>query len=267
MNGAGNEIVVLDLRGAGAALTPEQARAIHQTPGLAFDQLMALHEPRRPGVEAYVRIYNNDGGEAGACGNGARCVAFWLMRGDERRSLRIETAAGVLDCRRESALVFRVDMGAPRLGWRDVPLARAVADTARVSLPAAGDLGPAATLSMGNPHAVFFVADPDAIDLAAIGAKLERDPMFPERANISLARIVSPDHIILRVWERGVGLTRACGSAACATLVAAARNGLTGRRARVSLPGGELTIEWREGDDHVLMTGPVELERETFIEV
>jgi len=268
MNGAGNEIVVLDLRGADVALTADQVRAIHRTKGLAFDQLMALSEPRRAGTDAYIRIYNNDGGEAGACGNGTRCVAYWLMRGGNRRVLRLETGAGVLECRREGELSFRVDMGEPRLAWSEIPLRRAVADTTSVILPTAGaDLGAASAVNVGNPHAIFWVRDPDAYDLAAIGPRLEHDPMFPEKANISLAHVAARDHIRMRVWERGVGLTQACGSAACAALVAAARKGLTDRKAVVTLPGGDLTIEWRERDNHVLMTGPVELESETVIDL
>jgi diaminopimelate epimerase len=268
MNGAGNEIVVLDLRGADIVLTADQVRAIHRAKGLPFDQLMALSDPQREGTDAYVRIYNNDGGEAGACGNGTRCVAYWLMRGGDRQAVRLETAAGVLECRREGEFTFRVDMGEPRLTWSEIPLRRAVADTTSVTLGTAGaDLGAASVVNMGNPHAIFWVRDPDAYDLAAIGPRLEHDPMFPEKANISLAHATARDHIRLRVWERGVGLTRACGSAACAALVAAVRKGLTDRKALVTLPGGDLTIEWRESDNHVLMTGPVELESETFIDV
>jgi diaminopimelate epimerase len=268
MNGAGNEIVVLDLRGGEARLSADQVRAIHRADGLAFDQLMALFEPRRAGTDAYVRIYNNDGSEAGACGNGSRCVAWWLMRGNKRELLWIETPAGVLECRREGEFLFRVDMGEPRLKWSEIPLAHAVADTRSVALPAAGaELGAASVVNMGNPHAIFWVGDPDACDLAAIGPWLEHDPMFPEKTNISLAQIVARDHIRMRVWERGVGLTRACGSAACAALVAAVRSGLTDRKTLMTLPGGDLTIEWRESDNHVLMTGPVELERETTIDL
>jgi diaminopimelate epimerase len=268
MNGAGNEIVVLDLRGAEARLSADQVRAIHGVDGLAFDQLMALFDPHRAGTDAFVRIYNNDGSESGACGNGARCAAWWLMRGGTRQVLFLETAAGVLECRREGEFLFRVDMGEPRLAWSEIPLSHAVADTTSVGVPGAGDdLGAASVVNMGNPHAIFWVRDPDACDLAAIGPRLEHDPIFPEKANISLAHVTARDHIRLRVWERGVGLTQACGSAACATLVAAVRNGLTDRKALIALPGGDLTIEWRESDNHVLMTGPVELERETAIDL
>jgi len=268
MNGAGNEIVVLDLRGDDVELSADQVRVLHRTEGLAFDQLMALFEPRRAGTDAYVRIYNNDGSESGACGNGARCVAWWLMRGGARQALSFETTAGVLECRREGEFSFRVDMGEPRLTWSEIPLARAVADTTNVTLPAAGPgLGAASVVNMGNPHAIFWAHDPDAFDLATIGPRLEHDPIFPEKANITIAHVAARDHIRMRVWERGVGLTQACGSAACAALVAAVRNGLADRKALISLPGGDLTIEWRASDNHVLMTGPVELECETVIDL
>ncbi len=270
MNGLGNEILILDLRGAALAVSAAEARAIAGAKSLAFDQLMALHEPRTPGTEAYVRIINADGSEAGACGNGTRCVAWALMRGDARDEIAIETAAGPLACRRLGEWRFSVEMGAPRLDWRDIPLARAAADTRAIDL-AYGPLGAPilknpAVVNMGNPHAIFFVDDIGAYDLATIGPALEHDPMFPERANISLARIEARDRIELKVWERGVGLTQACGSAACAALVAAARRGLTDRRARVMLPGGDLDIWWRESDGVVVMEGPVAFEFETRLD-
>ena len=270
MNGAGNEIVVLDLRGADASVSGEDARAIHRGKGLAFDQLMVLSDPHRDDTQAFVRIFNNDGSESGACGNGARCVAYMLTRDGARRELRLETSKALLDCRREADFVFRVDMGPPRLGWLDIPLSAPAADTRTVELPdmpgVPSSLATFSAVNMGNPHAIFWVDDIAAFDLARIGPILEVHPMFPQKANISLARVVARDHILLRVWERGAGLTRACGSAACATLVAAIRNGLADRTARVSLPGGDLTIEWRASDDHVLMTGPVELEFETTLD-
>ncbi len=269
MNGIGNEIVVLDLRGAGVAASGEDARAINARPGLAFDQLMVVSDARTKDADVFVTIFNNDGSESGACGNGARCVAYELMRGSATDLLHMETKAGVLECRRESEFVFRVDMGSPGLGWRDIPLRHSVDHTKAIalSLPAGvpDTLGAPSAVSMGNPHAIFWVKDVAAYDLETIGPILEHHPMFPERANISLAQVIAPDHIRLRVWERGAGATKACGSAACATLVAAVRKGLAGRKARISLPGGDLTIEWRASDDHVLMTGPVELEFETTL--
>ena len=267
MNGLGNEIVVMDLRGTGKSVSAAEARAIGRGEGLKFDQLMVLFDPQTPGTEAFVRIYNIDGTESGACGNGTRCVAWVLMRHDSREKLFIETVAGKLECVRKGAWDFRVDMGKPRLKWDEIPLRDPFHDTNNIEL----QIGPIdapilhtpSVVNMGNPHAIFWVNDVDAYDLARSGPLLENHPIFPERANISLAQVVSHDHIILKVWERGVGLTRACGSAACAAVVAAARKELTGRKAKVTLPGGDLFIDWRASDDHVLMTGPVELEFET----
>lgn len=270
MNGLGNEILVVDLRGVDFEVSAPEARAIARARGLGFDQLMELRDPRSEGVEAYVIILNADGSEAGACGNGARCVAWTLFRNSARDEVFIETAAGRLACRRISEWMFEVEMGPPRLGWADIPLAKAAEDTTAIDLafgpPGAPVLQKPSVVSMGNPHAIFWVENLAAYDLAAIGPVLEHDPIFPDRANISLARIISRDHIELKVWERGAGLTRACGSAACAALVAAARKNLTGRRATVSLPGGDLDIVWRESDDMVVMAGPVEFEFETKLD-
>ncbi|HYA72142.1 MAG TPA: diaminopimelate epimerase [Roseiarcus sp.] len=264
MNGVGNKILVLDLRGAAILPTPEELRAIHRAEGLDFDQVMTLSDPRDAASLAFVRIYNNDGSEAGACGNGTRCVADRLARQTDAQTLTIETAAGLIACERLGPWTYRVDMGAPRLAWNEIPLAHPVADTRRVDLSLADvrDFGPASVVNMGNPHAIFWVSDVASVPLATVGPRFETHPMFPQKANVSFAQIKARDAIALRVWERGVGATLGCGSAACATLVAAARLGLTGRKARIALPGGELTIEWRESDDHVLMTGPVEFERE-----
>jgi diaminopimelate epimerase len=271
MNGAGNAILVLDQRGSLAPPSPEEARAIHRSPRLGYDQMMVLSDPLTPGTAAYVRIYNNDGSLAGACGNGTRCVADLLSRELDVPALAIETEAGVIECEMVGPGAYRVDMGAPRLGWRDIPLARAVADTTRVSLgwPAGdpiGALGPAAVTNMGNPHAAFFVADLGGIDAARWGARIETHPMFPEKVNVAFAQIHARDAVTARVWERGVGLTLACGSAACATVVSASRLGLMDRSATVRLPGGELVIEWRADDGHVLMTGPVEDEGELTLD-
>jgi diaminopimelate epimerase len=263
MNGLGNEIIYLDLRQEPTEVAPAEARAIHRAEGLAYDQMMVLHAPRTPGTDAYVRIYNNDGTESGACGNGTRCVAYMLMRDTPHTDLMLETKAGLLACRKLGETSFSVDMGAPRLAWNEIPLREPVADTNHVPLDIDADLPDPCVVNMGNPHAIFFVTDVDGYDLPAIGPGLEHHPMFPEKANISLAELAAPGHIRLRVWERGAGITQACGTAACATLVAAARLGLCGRSARVSLPGGDLHIEWRESDGHVIMTGPVELEFES----
>ncbi len=262
MNGAGNEILVLDLRGRDHVLAAHEARAIAAAPGLRYDQLMAVHDSRDPADDAFVRIYNVDGSLSGACGNGTRCVA-WALGREGKERLSLQTEAGRIATQRESETVFTVDMGRPRLDWRDIPLSLE-ADTAAVTLapPVAGAPGQFSAVSMGNPHAIFFVADAAAVALEGIGPKIERHPLFPEGANVSFAQVDARDAIRLRVWERGAGATKACGSAACATLVAAARAGLTERRARVALPGGALGIDWR-ADDHVAMTGPVEFEFET----
>lgn len=266
MNGLGNEIVVLDLRGTRLTVSAAEARAIARAPGSHFDQLMVLHDPRTPGTDAFMRIYNTDGSESGACGNGTRCVGWALLRDEDRRDLVLETKAGLLPTTRRDEWTFTVDMGPPRLRWDEIPLAEPFEDTTGIELQVgpidAPVLHTPSTVNMGNPHAIFWVADVTAHDLARVGPLLENHPIFPERANISLAQVTGPGSMILRVWERGAGLTRACGSAACAAAVAAARKGLTGREVRVSLPGGDLLIDWREGDGHVLMTGPVELEHE-----
>jgi diaminopimelate epimerase len=268
MNGIGNEIVVVDLRappGAAGAITAADARAAAQPGGAPYDQLMILQPPRTPGTDAYVRIYNNDGSEAGACGNGMRCVAELLFRETGKTALTFETRAGLLNCwKGEEPHVSTVDMGVPRFAWNEIPLAEEFRDTRAIEL----QIGPIdkpilhspSVVNMGNPHAVFWVDDVEPYDLGKIGSLLENHPMFPERANISLAAIKARDHIVLRTWERGAGLTKACGSAACAAAVAAVRLKRTERRVRVSLPGGDLRIEWRARDDHVLMTGPVEYE-------
>src|SRR6202048_2148068 len=270
MNGLGNEIAVLDLRGSGLTISGPEARAIGRGKGLAFDQLMVLHEPRSVGADAFMTIYTRDGSQAGACGNGTRCVAFILTRGTPREKLVLETATARLECLRRAETIFTIDMGLPRPAWDEITLRETVHDTRKIEL----QIGPIdapilhtpSAVNMGNPHAIFWVDDIEAYDLSKIGPLLENHPIFPERANISLAHVTSRAHIVLKVWERGAGLPRACGSAACAALVAAARKGLTGQSAIVSLPGGDLDIEWRESDGHVTMTGPVEFEFETRLD-
>jgi diaminopimelate epimerase len=228
---------------------------------------MVLQPPRLSGTEAFIRIYNNDGSEAAACGNGMRCVVRRLFEKTGQTAVTFETKAGLLNCwQGPSADLYTVDMGPPKFGWKDIPLAEEFRDTRSIEL----QIGPIdapllhtpSVLSMGNPHAIFWVDDVNAHDLARFGPLLENHPIFPERANITLAHIVDRDHITIRTWERGAGLTQACGSAACATAVAAARLRRANRVVQISLPGGELGIEWREGDDHVLMTGTADFEYE-----
>jgi len=245
---------VLDARGAGLAITPARAAAIADRRfGIGCDQLIVL-EPATGAADVFMRIRNPDGSEAGACGNATRCVAALVAAETGQDRVVVRTIAGDLAVTRAPGGRWCADMGPARLGWAEVPLAEAM-DT--LHLPVArGVLADPAACSMGNPHATFFVADLAAVPVAALGPSLEHDPLFPERANIGFAQVLSPDHLRLEVWERGAGRTLACGSGACAALVNAARRGLTGRRATVSLPGGDLVIEWR-ADGHVLMTGPV----------
>ncbi len=249
MHGAGNDFIVIDARDGALALNPRRIAALaDRRRGIGCDQLVSL-EPGAAGEAAFMRIHNPDGSESGACGNATRCVAAWLA-GEQGAgaAIRLRTLAGVLEAELLADGQVRVGMGRPRLHWSDVPLARAV-DT--LHLPLAGD--PAA-LSIGNPHATWFVDD---VDVAlSLGPAAETDPLFPDRVNAGFARVEAPDRIRLRVWERGAGLTLACGSGACAALVNAHRRGLAGRSATLVLDGGSLLIEWRD-DDSVSMTGPV----------
>ena len=265
MNGLGNEIVALDLRGRATIVGEADARAIAAAPRTRFDQLMVLHDARTPGTAAFVRIYNADGSEAGACGNGTRCIA-WLEQGATgQRSLKFETAAGILDVVVESQARISVDMGEPRFKWNEIPLRDPFHDTTRIEL----QIGPIdapvlhspSVVNVGNPHAVFWVDNVEAFDLARFGPLLENHPLFPERANISLAHVTSRTAIRLRTWERGAGLTKACGSAACAAGVLGARTKRTERTVVVTLPGGPLDIEWTAAN-RIVMTGPAELEYE-----
>jgi diaminopimelate epimerase len=265
MNGIGNRIAVADLRAGAAPFSEAEARALAEPArGLDFDQLMALH-PGGGAADVRVAIYNSDGTPAGACGNGMRCVADVLFAETGADRLVAETVAGALAMSRgPRPATYTIDMGPARFGWQDVPLARAVPDTGAVDLGLTGEdaarLGPAACASMGNPHAVFFVADPAAIDLSRLGPMIEHHPLLPDRANVSFVRVDGTDAVTVRVWERGAGATLACGSAACAVAALSARSGRTGPAVRVALPGGTLDIEVRASDGHVLMTGPVETE-------
>lgn len=263
MNGLGNEILVVDLRGTGRTLTSGRAAAIAADPRTRFDQLMALTDARTAGTEAYIEIFNTDGSPAGACGNGMRCVGWSVAAETGKSQLRFETRAGLLDVTVTGIDHITVDMGQPRFRWNEIPLRDEFFDTTRIEL----QIGPIdapilhspSVVSMGNPHAIFWVEDVEAFDLGRFGPLLEHHPIFPEGANISLAHVTSPQAITLKTWERGAGLTRACGSAACAAAVAAARLRLTERRVVVRVPGGPLVIEWTAGD-RVLMTGPAEHE-------
>jgi diaminopimelate epimerase len=257
MHGLGNDFVVLDFRrcaiplGAGAA-----RRLADRRTGIGCDQVILLKPPRHPAARVLMRIRNADGSEAEACGNATRCVADLLYRETGEPRVQIETAAGLLEAEARADGSFAVDMGPARTAWHEIPLSRAM-NTDRVDLTF-GPLTQAVCTSIGNPHATFFVDDVDAVDLAALGPAIEHHPLFPERANIGIAEIGDRRTIRLRVWERGAGITSACGTGACAALVGAHRRGLTERRADVELDGGTLDITWRE-DGHVIMTGPATL--------
>jgi diaminopimelate epimerase len=264
MNGLGNEIIVADMRGRADRVTPQAAIALNVDAATRFDQIMAIHDARTPGTANYIEIVNSDGSLAEACGNGMRCVTQALAAETGNKAFVFETVAGILTANEHADGSISVDMGEPRFGWADIPLAEEFADTTGIEL----QIGPIdapvlhtpSVASMGNPHATFWVDnDVWSYALDRFGPLLEYHPVFVDRANISIARVVSPTHIILRTWERGAGLTRACGTAACAALVNGARTGRTGRQATLTLPGGDLGVAWRT-DDHVILTGPAELE-------
>lgn len=269
MNGLGNKILVVDMRGRGDKVTPDAAIALNADPATQFDQIMAIHDPRADGTDAWIDILNSDGSKAQACGNGTRCVVQALSAETGKKIFTFQTVAGILNAVEHEDGTISVDMGKPVFAWDKIPLAEEFYDTSRIEL----QIGPIdnpvlhspSAMSMGNPHAIFWIdKDVMSFDLARFGPLLENHPMFPERANITLAQVTSPSSITTRTWERGAGLTLACGSAACATAVSAARTGRTGRKVEIKVASspnaGSLSIEWRERDDHVIMTGPAEWE-------
>lgn len=247
MHGLGNDFVVIDARQSGAlpdAATVTGIADRHR--GVGFDQLAVI----LPGQNSDAKLvfFNADGSFSAACGNATRCVARFLMDETGATSLRLATDHAVLLAEDAGQGLTRVNMGPPVLDWAEIPLAQ---DIDTLHLPIDGD--PVAT-GMGNPHMTFFVTDADAVDLASFGPPHEHHPLYPQRTNVEVVQVVSPDEIILRIWERGTGITLASGSCSCAAVVAAARRGLTGRRVRVNVPGGQLEIDWRE--DGVWLTGP-----------
>jgi diaminopimelate epimerase len=262
MNGLGNDFLVVDARSAAFKPTADEiARLADRASGIGFDQMITI-EASPAGADAFMRINNADASEVSACGNATRCVAWLLMGETGTARATIETRAGLLLASDGGAPdTITVDMGVPKFKWNEIPLSEPFHDTRAIELQVgpidAPILHSPSCVNVGNPHAIFWVADLDAIDLARIGPILENHPLFPERANISIVQVMSRQHIRQRVWERGAGLTLACGTGACAAAVAAARSRLTDRRVRVTLPGGDLYIHWREDDDHILMTGPV----------
>ena len=262
MHGLGNDFVVLDARMAALDLPLERRKIIaHRQLGVGCDQLIVLEKPTDTGADVFMRIYNPDGSEAGACGNATRCVASLVMDEHKSNDVTVQTISGLLESRKiglgvNGLPVIAVDMGPARLDWREIPV-REACDTNHLPV-GLGPLQDPVGTNMGNPHATFFVDDAAAIALAELGPKLEHDAFFPERANIGVAQIVGKDKLRLRVWERGAGETLACGSGACAAGVAAARRGLTGRKVEIVVAHGLLVVEWMP-DGHVSMTGGLSL--------
>ena len=259
MNGLGNDFIIVDGRSEVRRFTPEQVHAwSHRQTGIGCDQFIVMETSDV--ADLRMRIYNAEGHEVESCGNASRCVADILFAETGADAATIDTKGGFLVCRKADAGLVTVDMGVPKFGWQDIPLAEEFHDTRGIEL----QIGPIdapvlhtpSVVNVGNPHAIFWVDDLEVTDLSKTGPLLENHPIFPERANISLARVVSPEHVEVKVWERGVGLTQACGTAACAVAVSAARTKRTGRKVTVTLPGGDLMIEWDQRG-HILMTGPV----------
>lgn len=257
MNGLGNRFVIFDLRDAPAALTEaDVARVADPKTGPGCDQVITIED--RGGL--FMGVWNADGGEVEACGNAARCIARILMDEDGSDAIEFSTAAEKLNAWRVGETRVAVDMGEPKFHWRDIPLAEQMDDTRFIDVK----LGPIdnpvlwgpSAVNVGNPHCIFFVPDAEAQEIDRFGPLVENHPLFPERANVSVAEVTSRHAIRLRVWERGVGITRACGTGACAALVCAHRRRLTERKATVTLDGGDLAIEWRE-DNRIIMTGPI----------
>lgn len=259
MNGLGNEIIVADMRSSNVRLTSHAARELARHSDTLFDQIMAVYSPLNDKTDYYLEIWNCDGTQARACGNGTRCVVDWLYHLYGQSSFVFETAGGIVDSLRLPNGLVRVNMGQPHLDWQSIPVSREIIDTNHVDLQC-GPLKDPCLVSMGNPHAIFFVtSDLETFDLASLGAKLERDALFPQGCNISIAKVINDRDIAIRTWERGAGLTKACGTAACAAAVAAVRRNLAERAVSVRVPNGILEIEWQE-DGAVIMTGPTDYE-------
>ncbi len=262
MNGAGNRFILADLRDSAVPVQLPAETVRGWARQHAFDQLLVL--TRSDLADAYMRIWNADGDEVGACGNGTRAAAWALMEESGGQVASLDTMGGRLDAVRAGTLSVSVDMGEPRLDWHSIPLARPM-DTVSLDFATEADgirIESPGAVNMGNPHAVFFIRDVEALPVAKLGREVELDPLFPEKVNAGFAQIYDPEHIRLRVWERGAGLTAACGTGACAALIAAHRRGLAARKASIMADGGELFVEWRESDNHVILTGPVEDEGE-----
>ena len=263
MNGLGNDFVVVDARVDAFPVTEAQARAIaDRTSGIGCDQLIVLE--KSDSADVTMRIWNAEGGEVESCGNASRCIADLLMAETGNDTATIITKGGFLAAKKAGDKLVTIDQGVPRFGWKDIPLSEAFADTRHIEL----QIGPIdkplihspSVVNVGNPHCIFWVDDLDVVDLAKVGPMIENHPLFPERINVTLAKVLARDHVVLKVWERGAGLTKACGTAACATMAAGHRIKIIDAKCRITLPGGDLFMEQRASDDHILMTGPLAYE-------
>lgn len=265
MNGLGNDFVVLDARARPLVVSDDQARAIaDRKTGIGCDQLIVMENS--PKADVRMRIWNAEGGEVQSCGNASRCIADIVMAEKGAASATIDTKGGLLTAQQAGKLKVRIDQGRPRFDWKDIPLAEVFPDTRHIELQVGPIDSPLihspSVVNVGNPHCIFWVRDLDVVDLAKVGPMIENHPLFPERTNVELAKVVARDHVILKVWERGAGLTKACGTAACAVMAAGYRLKLIDRECRVTLPGGDLFMAVNEANGHVLMTGPLEYEFE-----
>ena len=265
MNGLGNDFVVLDGRARVISMDEVKARAIaDRKTGIGCDQLIVLQKSDVADVR--MLVWNNGGGQVESCGNASRCIADLLFDEKKTTTATIDTLGGFLAARKAGDKLVTVDNGIPRFDWKDIPLSEPFHDTRHIELQVGPIDAPLihspSVVNVGNPHCIFWVDDLDVVDLSKVGPMLEHHHLFPERANISLARVDARDHVTLKVWERSAGLTKACGTAACATMAAGVRIKIIDRKCRITLPGGDLFMEWRESDDHVLMTGPVAYEFE-----
>ena len=268
MNGLGNDFVVLDARATPIAISEHQARAIaDRKTGIGCDQLIVLEYT--PNADVRMRIWNAEGGEVSSCGNASRCIADLIFDETKLNTATIETKGGMLTAKKAGERMVTIDQGKPKFGWKDIPLSEAFADTRHIELQVgpidAPLLHSPSVVNVGNPHCIFWVDDLDVVDFSKVGPMLENHPMFPERANISLAKVVARNHVLLKVWERGAGLTQACGTAACATMAAGHRIKIIDAKCRITLPGGDLFMAVNEDNGHVLMTGPATYDFEGVI--
>ncbi len=263
MNGLGNDFVVLDGRNRAISMDEMKARTIaDRKTGIGCDQIIVLQKSDIADVR--MLVWNSEGGQVESCGNASRCIADMLFDENKTTSATIDTLGGFLIARKAGDRTVTIDNGVPKFDWKDIPLSEEFRDTRHIELQVGPIDAPLihspSVVNVGNPHCIFWVKDLDVVDLSKVGPMLEHHHLFPQRANITLARVEARDHVTLKVWERGAGLTRACGTAACAVMAAGARIKIIDRKCRITLPGGDLMMEWRESDDHVLMTGPVTYE-------